>query len=245
MKRAVFTVALAGPDGAGKSTITRRLEKVLPFPSKYVYMGVNLESSNLVLPTTRLLLEVKRALGGRPDIAGPVDPNKSKHRPKSWTQRVFKGLKSSLRLTNQIAEEWFRQLLVWQYQRRGFIVLFDRHFYYDYYFHDVAVDDLQRSLVSRIHGHMLERFYPKPDFVIFLDAPAELLYARKREGSVDILDHRRREYLRLREIVKNSVLVDASQSEDDVLKEVACQIMTFYHYGANAVSILEAENIQT
>lgn len=244
MKRSAFTVALAGPDGAGKSTITRRLEKVLPLPSKYVYMGVNLESSNLVLPTTRLVLEVKRALGGRPDIAGPVDPNKSKHRPKSWAKRAIKDLKSSLRLTNQIAEEWFRQLLVWKYQRQGFIVLFDRHFYYDYYFHDVAVDDPQRSLLSRIHGYMLERFYPKPDFAIFLDAPAELLYARKRESSVDILDHRRREYLRLREIVKNSVLVDASQSEDEVLNEVTSQIMAFHHHGTKGVNILEAENQQ-
>lgn len=242
MKRSVFTVALAGPDGAGKSTITRRLEQVLPLPAKYVYMGVNLESSNLVLPTTRLLLEIKRALGGRPDMAGPVDPNKSKPQPKSSVKRAFKGLKSGLRLTNQISEEWFRQLLVWQYLRRGFIVLFDRHFYYDYYFHDIAVNDPERSLVSRFHGFMLERFYPKPDFVIFLDAPAEVLYARKRERSVEILDHRRREYLRLREIVKNSVLVDASQPEDEVLKEVSNQIMIFYHHGAKAVSILEAEN---
>lgn len=235
MSTPIFTVALAGPDGAGKSTLTRRLEQELPIPAKYVYMGVNLESSNLVLPTTRLLLEIKRALGGRPDIAGPLDPDNAKPRSKSPVKRALKGLKSSLRITNQIAEEWFRQSLVWLYQRRGFIVLFDRHFYYDYYFHDIAVENPQRSLASRIHGFMLDRLYPKPDFVIFLDAPAEVLYARKRESSVEILDHRRREYLRLREIVKNSVLVDASKPQDEVLQEVSSQIMAFYHHGATTV----------
>ena len=56
----MFTVALIGPDGAGKSTIGRKLQEISPLPMKYVYMGVNLESSNLVLLTTRLLLEIKR-----------------------------------------------------------------------------------------------------------------------------------------------------------------------------------------
>ena len=57
----MFTVALIGPDGAGKSTVGRELERRLSFPAKYIYMGVNLESSNLVLPTTRLILGIKRS----------------------------------------------------------------------------------------------------------------------------------------------------------------------------------------
>ena len=50
-------VALVGADGAGKSTITRLLETApLPAPVKRIYMGVNLEASSLMLPTTRLLV---------------------------------------------------------------------------------------------------------------------------------------------------------------------------------------------
>src|SRR5690606_16626163 len=52
--RGVFTVALIGPDGAGKSTISRKVVEMLDIPAKYLYMGVNLEASNLMLPTTRL-----------------------------------------------------------------------------------------------------------------------------------------------------------------------------------------------
>ena len=97
----VFTVALVGPDGAGKSTIARQLVgHKLPLPVKYVYMGVNLDSSNLVLPTTRLILEIKRARGGRPDMAGPPDRTRVKPRAKGMVKRVAAGLKSGLRLAN-------------------------------------------------------------------------------------------------------------------------------------------------
>ncbi|MGH3470565.1 MAG: hypothetical protein ACRDPG_00785, partial [Nocardioidaceae bacterium] len=64
-----FTVALVGADGAGKSTVSRMLTRTaLPRPVKRIYMGVNLEASTLMLPTTRLLLAAKRARGGRPDL---------------------------------------------------------------------------------------------------------------------------------------------------------------------------------
>ncbi|RPJ00939.1 MAG: hypothetical protein EHM39_04075, partial [Chloroflexi bacterium] len=65
----MFTVAVIGPDGAGKSTVTHELLHKLSLPAKYVYMGVNLESSKMVLPTTRLFLELKKRRGKRPDMA--------------------------------------------------------------------------------------------------------------------------------------------------------------------------------
>jgi thymidylate kinase len=224
----MFTVALIGPDGAGKSTIARRLvNDELPLPIKYVYMGVNLDSSNLVLPTTRLILEIKRARGGRPDMAGPPDRTRVKPRPKGMVKRVAAGLKSNLRLANLMAEEWFRQGLVWYYQRRGHIVLFDRHFFSDYA-HDIAGNGARRPLAERIHGFMLARFYPRPDFVICLDAPAEVLFARKGEGTLELLERRRQEYLHLRGVVKHFATVDATQSEDEVTREAAGLIWDFH-----------------
>lgn len=223
----MFTVALIGPDGAGKSTIGRKLQEISPLPMKYVYMGVNLESSNLVLPTTRLLLEVKRARGQRPDITVPRDVYfQSQARPK-LTKRAASGLKSALRLVNLIAEEWFRQSIVWYYRLRGNYVLFDRHFYFDYYDHDIANTDPKRPLSSRIHGFMLRKLYPKPDFVIFLDAPTEVLYARKPERTIEILEGKRQEYVRLREVMKNYAVVDVSQPIDTVVREVCELIVDF------------------
>jgi thymidylate kinase len=225
----MFTVALIGPDGAGKTTIGRRIEHMLPLPVKYVYMGVNLDSSNHMLPTTRLLKAIKRARGAAPDVAGPPDPNRVRTHPKGFVKQVLAGLKSGLRMTNRIGEEWFRQALAWYYQRRGNIVLFDRHFFSDYYAYDIANQRADRRLSDRIHGFILNRVYPKPDLVIYLDAPAEVLFARKGEGTIEALERRRQEYMSLRGVVKHFALVDATQPQELVAREVTNLIRDFYN----------------
>lgn len=225
----MFTVALIGPDGAGKSTIAHKLEEVSSLPIKYLYMGVNLESSNQVLPTTRLLLEFKRAQGHRPDIATrPRDSYQARTLPKGLIKRLTANLRSTLRLVNLTAEEWYRQILVWYYTLRGYSVVLDRHFYFDYYAHDVVNDNPKRSLNSRIHGFMLRKLYPKPDFVIFLDAPTEVLFARKPEGTLEARERRRQEYIQLREAVRSWAVVDVSQPLDEVVHEVSELILKFH-----------------
>jgi thymidylate kinase len=216
----LFTVALVGADGAGKTTLTHSLVDTLPLPVKYVYMGINLESSNLVLPTTRLVLEIKRLRGKRPDMRGPFDPSARKPIPKGLLKRTSVSLKSSLRALNTLAEEWFRQAVVAAYRRRGFIVIFDRHFLFDYYFHHILHKDKLLPAADQLHGYILERFYPRPDLVICLDAPAEVLHARKAEASPTLLEKRRQEYLQLGDIVEDFVVVDASRPQEQVLKDV-------------------------
>lgn len=230
----MFTVALIGPDGSGKSTIGRKLEQISPLPAKYVYMGVNLDSSNLVFPTTRLFLEAKRARGRRPDITVPRDRYRARNQPSRF-KRYTASLRAVLRLANLLTEEWFRQLIVWYYEFRGYYVILDRHFYFDYYVHDIANENPNRPLNSRIHGFMLRKLYPKPDFVIFLDAPADVLFARKPEGTLEARERRRQEYVGLREGVKNYIVVDVSRSEEEVLGEISEQIMKF-HYIKNKKS---------
>ncbi len=225
----MFTVALIGPDGAGKTTIGRQIEHTLPLPVKYVYMGVNLDSSNYMLLTTRLLKAIKRARGAAPDVAGPPDPNRVRARPKGFVKYTLAGLKSGLRMTNRIGEEWFRQALAWYYQRRGNIVLFDRHFFSDYYAYDIANQRADRRLSDRIHGFILNRVYPKPDLVIYLDAPAEVLFARKGEGTIEALERRRQEYMSLQGVVKHLALVDATQPQEVVAREVTNLIRDFYN----------------
>jgi len=228
MKEAMFTVALIGLDGAGKTTLGRRLEHMFPLPVKYLYMGVNRDSSNYMLPTTRLIHMIKRTSGTKPERAGPPHPAQPAPRPKGMVKRGAASLKSSLSLVNQLAEEWFRQGLAWCYQSRGYIVLFDRHFFSDYYASDIAVGREGRSLHRRIHGFLLDRVYPKPDLVIYLDAPAEVLFARKGEGTIESLEHRRQGYLQMRSFVKHFAVVDASQPADDVAQEVARLVWDFY-----------------
>ncbi|MBX3011392.1 MAG: hypothetical protein KF832_07780 [Caldilineaceae bacterium] len=227
----MFTVALIGPDGAGKTTVGRQLEHRLPLPVQYIYMGVSSDSSNVMLPTTRLAHLLKRATGGKPDVAGPPDPNRVKKKPKGLVKRTLAEGRAVLRLVNRLSEEWYRQGLTWSYQRRGQIVLFDRHFFSDYYAYDIAGEG-QRDLTQRIHGFILKRFYPKPDLVIYLDAPAAVLYARKGEGTIEALERRRQDYLQLRQMVKHYAVVDAAQPQEKVVQDVVALIWDFYqtHY---------------
>jgi thymidylate kinase len=218
--RAVATVALIGADGAGKSTICRRLEGVRPPPMKYIYMGDNPEASNYALPTTRAMQRIRVVLGKEKNAGGPPDPSRSQVASAHLFKRLLSGFKSTLVLMNRMGEEWFRQCLAWYYQRRGYVVLFDRHFFSDYYAHDIAPTSRGVALTRRFHGFVLDRLYPKPDLMILLDAPASVLFARKGEGSVSLLESRRQEYLRLKEGVENVAVVDATRSEDDVARDV-------------------------
>lgn len=223
----VFTVAIIGADGAGKSTITRQVIQSLTIPAKYVYMGVNLENSNLVLPTTRLILELKRLRGGRPDMAGPPDPTRSHNVSKNPVKRFIATAKISLRLTNLMAEEWFRQIVVWIYKMCGNIVLFDRHFFIDYYAHDIA-GGKDIAFPHRVHGLMLKHLYPRPDLVIMLDAPPEVLFARKGEGTLELLAIRRKEYLRIQEIIPAFHMVDATRTQGEVTAQVIAIVQDFH-----------------
>jgi thymidylate kinase len=216
------TVALIGPDGAGKSSIMRRVAERLPVPSQTIYMGVNLESSRLMLPTTRLVLEIKRRRGGRPDMVGATAADS---RERGHRRGLVREVRSGLRLANWIAEEWFRQAVAWSHERRGRVVIFDRHFFCDYYANDVEGRRPGRLWTSRVHGAMLRSVYPRPDLVILLDAPAQVLHDRKGEGMLESLERMRQEYLALEPVVDRFVRVDATQDQEAVTADVVAAIM--------------------
>ena len=213
------TVALIGADGAGKTTVARRLADLLPVPVRYLYMGVSADSSNVALPTTRIARRIKRALGAAPDTAGPPSHGPRKPRSKSFLKRRVADGRAALRLGNRFAEEWYRQWLAWRWQRNGAVVVFDRHFFVDYHAYDLTGTD--RSWSQRLHGAVLGRLYPRPDLVVYLDAPGTVLLARKGEGSVEALEQRRDEYRAIAPLVPAFVEVDATQPVEAVASQVA------------------------
>ncbi len=224
----MLTVALIGADGAGKTTVARQLAGVLDVPVTYLYMGVNLEASGLMLPTTRLVLALKRRAGGRPDMtmgSGRSRPVTSRPRALRTVQIC---LKSALRTANWIAEEGFRESVGWYHRSRGRVVLCDRHFLPDYYAYDVTRVDPARPIASRVHGFFLRRVFPRPDLVVMLDAPADVLHTRKPSGSIEFLERRRAEYLRVREAVDRFEVVDATQPLPMVTAAVADLIRHAY-----------------
>jgi thymidylate kinase len=217
------TVALIGPDGAGKTTVAARLPDLLPMPVRYLYMGVSAESSNVLLPTSRIVRRIKRRIGAPPDTAGPPSHGPRRPRSRSFLKRRLADLRAVARLGNRLAEEWYRQWLAWRWQRSGAVVVFDRHFFVDYHAYDVSGED--RSWTQRLHGFLLRHVYPRPDLVVYLDAPGEVLLARKGEGSIEALERRRDEYRAIATEVRAFVEVDATAPIDVVTSRVADAIL--------------------
>ncbi len=233
-RRRTFSVALIGPDGAGKTTIARILPDLLPMPTTYLYMGVAAESSNRLLPTTRVIeaLKARRRARATPDTGttadrtpGGTSATQPRRRPGHPLKRAAKAMGAGLRLGNRLAEEWYRQALAWAHQARGEVVLFDRHFYIDYHAADIAA--APTSGRRRFHGWMLQHLYPRPDLVVYLDAPAEVLLARKGEGTLESIARRQADYLSLAEDVEHFAIVDANRPLDAVTSDVVDAIVTF------------------
>lgn len=203
-------VAFIGADGAGKSTVTAAVADRMGTAAVRIYMGVNLEEANVALPTTRLILGLKRRRGNRPDLSGwPGAGGSSRHRARDV-----------IRVMNLIAEEWYRAAITAYHKRRGRVVIMDRHFLADYWHHDVAPPDAaSRPWIGRLHGHLLRRWYPRPEHVIFLDAPPELLHRRKPETSLEHLRIRRDEYVDFAQAMGSLTTVSAEQPQEEVIRQ--------------------------
>jgi thymidylate kinase len=136
-------------------------------------------------------------------------------------QATSGSVREGARLGVWLMEEWLRQAVATYHVLRGHIVLFDRHFFADYYHADVDRRQVRRSLPRRLHGWMLRHAYPKPDVTVMLDAPSQRLYERKPEASPEWLEQRRRQYLELADVVPTFFVIDSDRPFDTVVSEVA------------------------
>lgn len=208
----MVSVALVGGDGAGKSSIARELVSVSNGMARYVYMGMNPDSSNFSLPTTRIMFNIKKRKKKGGVDGGPVSLHTLDDR-KVERGRLF----LAARLINRVAEESVRQLISWGHQISGRTVIYDRHFLFDYW----PTSPSARLRVSdRMHLWFLRWVYPKPSVVIFLDAPSEVLLSRKEEVPADYLEKRRRAILDAARHVRRFETVDASRPFDQVFGTV-------------------------
>jgi thymidylate kinase len=235
----MFTVALIGPDGVGKTTIARQLECSFPVPVKYLYMGDNVLSSNVTLPTTRWwktrhLREEKDACGGTAPYAASGN---GKHRASSRSRRrgalrtTRHAVRKTLGFCNRLLEEYYRQLVARYYSWRGYIVVFDRHFRWDYYHVDILPQAVGRSFKRRLHGFLLSYILREPDLVICLDAPGEVVFGRKGEFTPEHLEMRRGQWLSLCTVIANFAVVDATQPLERVVQDVGRIIGEFHRMG--------------
>ncbi len=226
------SIALIGGDGAGKTTLARMLVEAAPQRLHYLYMGVNVESSNVALPTSRLISVLKRRRNG--DSASAV--------PSAGRNKGGNPLRNALRLINRLAEEWFRQAVSWFHQMRGRLVIYDRHFLFDF---AKELDQSKRlPLSKRLHLWHLQHLYPVPDLVIFLDVPPRVLLARKGEATAQWLADHRRAVLKMGKGFANFHRIDADRALPDVFQDVAATVERFRNSPTPRKGATEAQSAQ-
>jgi thymidylate kinase len=74
---------------------------------------------------------------------------------------------------------------------------------------------------------LVSRLIPRPDLVILLDAPPEVLYARKQEFPIAEARRQREAYLDLVKGLSNGYTIDASKPLDKVVVEAEQVILEY------------------
>jgi thymidylate kinase len=167
------SVALLGPDGAGKSTLAAALTETPALRARSVYAGLY------------------GAATPRPPVPAP-----------------------GLRLALRLARLWRLRARAACWRLRGRVVVFDRHGL------DAAVAAARPGgTATRLRRRLLAGALPRPDVLVVLDAPAEVLLARKGEHDLATLEAQRDRYRALA-ARRAAALVDATADADVVRREV-------------------------
>jgi hypothetical protein len=128
-----------------------------------------------------------------------------------------------LGLAGELCGQWARWAKGAYHERRGRLVLFDRYTY------DALLPRrFPNRRVGGVRRWLLGHACPPPDLVVMLDAPAEVLFERKGEKTVALLEEQRQAYRALLARPPRAVVVDASRDAEQVRSEVTAVIWREY-----------------
>jgi thymidylate kinase len=193
-------VAFLGPDGAGKSSVISALPQSL---------------DGAFARTTRYGFAPGLLRYFRP----PDEANTRPHAepPRSWLMSVTRAIGYWLGYYLLIYRPMVRLALA-----RASLVLHDRH----------LIDALVDPKRYRYSGPawllwFIWSLVPKPDLIILLDAPAEVLQARKQEVTPAESARQRNAYVSLVKRLPNSHIVDCCQDFSQVLREIESLVLNY------------------
>lgn len=196
-----LTVVFLGPDGAGKSSVIDAVGPAL--------IGAFAQWTCAGFAPSVL----QRLTGSRP---------RRTDQPHALPPRSL--------FTSLIRAAYWLAYYTWSYpalhlaRARSTLVLNDRHFL------DILVDQRRYRYGGPLWLlRLIRRLIPKPDLVILLDAPPEVLQARKQELSFAETARQCNAYLALMPEIQNGYVVNSSQPFDRVVEDVSELILQHLH----------------
>ena len=214
IKRTVFrcrypvgmSVAFLSPDGGGKSTIIEEINNTCWGTFHYI-------QNKYFRP--RLLKNL-----GHYNVINPTNEATSNTDPHGVKPDGF--VKSIVRFMFYNMDFILGNILVRKAAVQKYLTIFDRY-YYDYY-----VDTLRyRYCFSNKIPKMFAWMIPEPDIVFILDAPADVLYERKKELTLDELQRQTAEYRLVADSIKNARIINVNRSIAEVVDDVTSTILLY------------------
>ena len=189
-------IAMLGPDGAGKSAVIDELEHQL---------AAQFDGVSRFHFRPRFCTHAP----ARPAVTQPhAQPPRSR-------------LVSALKLLYWFADCWYGYLVAIRPRRRGSgLIIFDR------YLPDILVDPLRYRLPAPCLpiAQRLCRAAPHPDLYILLDAPPEIVHARKPELPIAELYRQRIAYLNMFSDLRCRLIVDVTGTVHQAARNIVAAI---------------------
>jgi hypothetical protein len=170
VRRTGPVIAVLGPDGAGKSTTIRQCAKQLPIGVSLAYLGLG-RGGRSDAPSA-----------AKPVIGLPAAP--AKHAPAAG--RGPNPVRESAYLMRNALRWWSRLASAYATAWTGRPVICDRH-----PIELMAIRPERTRMGSWVERWLFEVMTPEPDAVVLLDAPGEVMFARKGEYDIATLEQRR------------------------------------------------------
>ena len=196
-----FLITFSGIDGAGKTT---QIEYVSSCLQKQGLRVLRLSFWDNVAVWSKMRAGVgHRALGsGHSDrTERSFAPKNNKHVRKWYLTAARSGL-----YLLDVAR--LRRLLARQPIRTCDVVIFDRYIY------DQIANIYSPSFAARFYGKMLLKQAPAPDLAFVLDASPTAAFARKPEYPLEFMHQNRRNFLLLRELIPQMIIISDARAED-------------------------------